>query len=225
MILSPAIRFAAGERRQMRKLFRERCYGGLFGPGDREELSQDIVRYRRRLADPCTRARRLRLYLPRLSGGASEIAAMLVRDVQTEGDSGRVMFFKDWARSDTEFSSDENGFTGLCVYQSPSTGGPARAIISVTPESGACLRGLGALLEQEEHRRRVERDGADDREIDLATGRKKPRRWPGSNSDPWYDGRGHNHTIVDAPRSGTVLSADEVESVFVQYGRRGECKP
>jgi len=184
---------------------------GLFGPRDREEVRQDIERYRRKLADPGTHARRLRLRLPSLFGGAAEVATLLVRDVQNADDPERVLFFKDWARSE---------FVGLCVYHLPSPGGSGRAILSVTPESGVCLRGLGSLLEKEESRKRIERDGVDDREIDPLTGQKKPERWPGSNADPWYDGRGHNYTIVDAPRSGTVLSADEVEGVFVRYGHR-----
>jgi hypothetical protein len=28
--------------------------------------------------------------------------------------------------------------------------------------------------------------------------------------DPWYDGRGHNYTIVDSSKMGTLLSLEEV---------------
>jgi hypothetical protein len=212
---------AASEDRSVYEIDAFTC-PGLFGPRDREEVRQDIARYRRKLAHPGTCARRLRLRLPSLFGGAAEVATLLVRDVQNADDPERVLFFKDWARTDVEFSFDKNGFAGLCVYHSPAAGGFGRAILSVKPDSGVCLRGLGALLETEESRKRRERDGVDDREIDPATGQKKPARWADSNSDPWYDGRGHNYTIVDSPRSGTVLSADDVEAVFVRYGRRAE---
>jgi hypothetical protein len=195
---------------------------GLFGARDREDVRQDMARYRRKLADPSTHARRLRLRLPSLFGGTAEVTALLIRDVQNADDPDRVMFFKDWARTDQKFSLDRNGFAALCVYHSPAAGRTGRAVLSVKPDSGVCLRGLGTLLENAESRKRIERNGADDREIDPATGQNKPGRWAGSNSDPWYDGRGHNYTIMDAPRSGTALSADEVEALFVRYGRRAE---
>lgn len=194
----------------------------LFGPRDREEIHEDLARYRRKLLDPSTCAQRVLLRLPTLCGGTAQVAILLVRDVQNPEDPERVMFFKDWARTDREFSPDAQGFVGLCVYHSSASDRKASAILSVTPESGTCLRGLGAMLEQEKSRRRIQRDGIDDRDIDPATGQKKPARWPGSNSDPWYDGRGHNFTIVDSPGAGTVLTADDIEGIFLQYGRRNE---
>lgn len=33
------------------------------------------------------------------------------------------------------------------------------------------------------------------------------------SGDPWYDGRGHSYTIVDAPHAGTVLSYDSIQSI------------
>jgi hypothetical protein len=192
----------------------------LFGPRDRDEINEDLARYHRKLVDPRTCAQRVSLRLPTLYGGTEQVSTLLVRDVQNAEDPERVMFFKDWARTDPEFSPDARGFVGLCVYHCPAADRKASAILSVTPESGACLRGLGAMLEQEESRRRIQRHGVDDREIAPATSRKQPGRWPGSHSDPWYDGRGHNFTIVAAPREGTVLTADEVERIFLQYGRR-----
>ena len=38
------------------------------------------------------------------------------------------------------------------------------------------------------------------------------------NSDPWYDGRGHRYTIVDSPNEGTVLTAEEIERIFLEFG-------
>jgi hypothetical protein len=44
------------------------------------------------------------------------------------------------------------------------------------------------------------------------------------NADPWYDGRAQGYTIVDAPRSGTMLTADEIESIFLLFGGYEEKK-
>jgi hypothetical protein len=36
--------------------------------------------------------------------------------------------------------------------------------------------------------------------------------------DPWYDGRGHNYTIVDSPRSGTLLRYQQIiDCVLAEY--------
>jgi len=66
------------------------------------------------------------------------------------------------------------------------------------------LQGLGYRLERAEVRAR-EAAGGDDRG-------RTPRFGGGycDNDDPWYDGRGHEHTIVDSPRSGTRLTYREV---------------
>lgn len=78
-----------------------------------------------------------------------------------------------------------------------------RHLITVSPESGFWLRGLGMALERLEVEARA------------GTGRLRspPPRWPDvTNSDPWYDGRSpiHAYTIVDTPDSGTVLTAERV---------------
>ena len=70
--------------------------------------------------------------------------------------------------------------------------------------------------------RRRELNGHDDRLADPESGRSRPARAGYTNSDPWYDGRAHGDTIVDSPRSGTVLTADEIERLLVQFGGRGE---
>ncbi len=58
-----------------------------------------------------------------------------------------------------------------------------------------------------------------DRVVDPQTQTPKPLRLGYDNSDPWYDGRGHNYTIVDAPRHGTVLSADAIERVLLAFAK------
>lgn len=89
-----------------------------------------------------------------------------------------------------------------------------RAILSLDPTwSDATgrrptLRGLGFQLEAHEAAARRMLEGGDTR--------IRQQRWTdGSvdNDDPWYDGRGHEHTIIDAPRSGTYLTYDAVQAI------------
>ena len=77
------------------------------------------------------------------------------------------------------------------------------------------------LLDRLEAERRRGVLGVDDRCQDPSTGQLRPPRPGYDNADPWYDGRGHDFGIVDSPRSGTWLSADEIESAFLQFA--GQC--
>lgn len=193
---------------------------GLFGPHDRAEIRKDLERYRAKLLDPRTRARTLRLRLPGQFGGTAEVDALLVRDVQDPDDPDRVLFFKDWARTDRARAPERDGFVALSVFMSRSVQGRPRCILSVRPDAGLSLRGLGARLDAAESARRRECHGVDDRIEDPRTHEPLPARPGYSNADPWYDGRAHADMIVDAPRSGTVLSADEIERQFLEYGSR-----
>src|SRR5262249_46928601 len=87
-----------------------------------------------------------------------------------------------------------------------------------TRDSGATLEGLAALLDRGEAERRREVFGSDDRVTDPATGEPRRPRPGYDNADPWYDGRAHGYTIVDAPRAGTLLTADEIEGIFLRFG-------
>ena len=84
----------------------------------------------------------------------------------------------------------------------------------VEPDSGASLRGLAALLDRAESDRRRQVYGDDD----PATGEHKPPRTGRDNAEPWYDGRARGFTIVDSPRSRTLLTAEEIEGEFVEFG-------
>ena len=190
----------------------------LFGEDDRREILADVERYRRKLADPATRARIVRLRLPGQFGGRVELDTILVRDVENLNDPDGCIFFKDWARSDRERSPGGDGFLALSVFMSETPREPRRCILSVTPDSGASLRGLAALLDEAESGRRRQVYGEDDRLVDPATGSRKPPRAGYDNADPWYDGRAHGFTIVDSPRSGTFLTADGIESLFMKFG-------
>jgi len=114
------------------------------------------------------------------------------------------LLFKLWARTDPD-APGGRGFPLMAVDFS--TPGKGRFVISVPPEKGLHLRGLGEALEALESSRRTE------------LGRPRPthpKRLPADNADPWYFGQGHGYTIVDAPSRGTVLSRDEVLGVLTR---------
>jgi hypothetical protein len=193
---------------------------GLFGRRDRDEITRDMERYRRKLADLNTHTRRITLRLPGQFGGLSEVNTLMVRNVQNADDPDRVMFFKDWARTDKASAPGGKGFEALSVFESGSGAAGNRCIVSVTPQSGVCLRGFGAILDRMESDERIKRCGMDDREEDPVTHEKRAPRQGYTNSDPWYDGRAHAYTIVDAPRAGSVLTADQMEDALVLFGRK-----
>lgn len=110
-----------------------------------------------------------------------------------------AVLFKYWAR--------EGGHGDLLVVPTfRADGALRRAVLSVDGESGYHLPYLGYALEQEEEKKRKL----------LKCKRGGRPRYPDNycnNDDPWYDGRGHHFTIIDAPRGGTVLAYDEVLAV------------
>jgi hypothetical protein len=191
---------------------------GLFRDEEREAVRADIRRYETKLADPACRARVVSLRLPGRFGGREAVETLLVRDVQNEYDPARCLFFKNWARTDARRSADGKGFVALAVFLSEGPGQRRRAILSVTADSRVSLRGLGARLDEAEAARRRQLYGDDDRVRDPDTKALKPCRSGYANADPWYDGRAHGYTIVDAPREGTVLTADEIEDILLRYG-------
>lgn len=92
------------------------------------------------------------------------------------------------------------------AFSDPS--GEEVAVLEVRPT----LIGLGQQLEAMEvaARRRVTPS-------DNSLIRGGRPRWLGvTNADPWYDGRGHQYTIVDTPKAGSVLSVREVLEVLEQ---------
>ncbi|MEM9069600.1 MAG: hypothetical protein AAGE52_13895 [Myxococcota bacterium] len=104
----------------------------------------------------------------------------------------------------------------VCPYATASDteGRFGRVILSLDPtwtdDEGQTpsLRGLGFALERRECEVRAEEEGGDQR--------SPTPRWDDgtcSNADPWYDGRGHAFTIVDAPSSTTHLSYADVLAI------------
>jgi hypothetical protein len=198
----------------------------LFDAEDRAEVRRDIERYERKLADPHCQARRAVLHLPGQLGGWVDVPALLVRGVQDLDDPERCVFFKDWARSDAgRAGAEAGGFSALCVFMPEGARQKRRCILSVRPDSEASLRGLAEQLERAESSRRRQVYGRDDRVTDPTTGAPRPSRPGYANADPWYDGRAHAYTIVDAPRGGTLLTSDEIEGIFLLFGSGRQVQP
>jgi hypothetical protein len=112
--------------------------------------------------------------------------------------------FKELARSDREHSPLRQGFPFLVVagdvaWEDGQTF--QRYIISVDPLTGLHLKGLGELLEAREQAKE------DESKKPLLPGRERvdpgQGRFGGTIVSPWYDGRGHNYTIIDCPSIGT----------------------
>lgn len=189
----------------------ESAFAGDPGPFARQSraIDEDWRRYR----DDLARARTFRVFLPTGTGGERVERSLVRIEAPTCRD------FKVWARS-------EGWDAQHVIYpprEDPRVAGTnvalRRHVLSVPPESDLRLEDLGAALQVAETARRTairEVSG-----IDLLP-RGQDR--PGYDSpDPWYDGRGHARTIVDAPNSGSVLTVDEVHDVLVQlYDAREE---
>jgi hypothetical protein len=112
----------------------------------------------------------------------------------------RCRLFKELARHDRAGSPAGQGFALLAVsWLVDAEAQPPhwRHIVSTEPRSGLGLHGLGQRLEALEQ----QRENATGRP--LLAGRERVgegRGRHGSNvASPWYDGRGHDYTIVDSP--------------------------
>jgi len=117
--------------------------------------------------------------------------------------------FKAWARGDAKRAGQAPGFVFLGIQVNPQ-----RAILSVMPDSGVTLKGLGEALEQGETRKRQQ----------IGKIRTGKNRTGYDSPDPWYDGRSplHAYTIVDAPYEGSVLTSTEIRQVFEKWIKKGQ---
>ncbi|WP_449536239.1 hypothetical protein [Ferdinandcohnia sp. Marseille-Q9671] len=91
-----------------------------------------------------------------------------------------------------------------------------RVIISVDPTSDVCLSQLGQQLEQEECKKELELLGDAHSTWRDRGSRRFQEEWC-TNNDPWYDGRAFNYTIVDTPRTGSLLSIEEMKDIMEGY--------
>jgi hypothetical protein len=79
------------------------------------------------------------------------------------------------------------------------------------------LYGLGAELERMEREHRTQNGG---------DARARIPRWPDvDNADPWYDGRGHDHTIINTPSSGTLIPWVELREYLATCLPRHDAGP
>jgi uncharacterized protein YqgV (UPF0045/DUF77 family) len=123
-----------------------------------------------------------------------------IKDRYTQKDiqeKGLILFnpqsklFKDWAR--------DRGYDLLIVVLNSK-----RTVISLKGDSLLTLEGIANKLNKEEEKKRIEFNISIDEE-----------NRPGYDiPDPWYDGRAHNYTIIDSPRSGTLLNFDQIINIF-----------
>ena len=170
-------------------------------PGIQQEInaiSEDLNLYKKDIA----KAKIFECQLPRKDGVGHEP----VKGIRITQPESRL--FKSWARGDAK-NSQSSGFVFSVIQLTHS-----RTIISVSPESNVFLKGLGDILEQAETEQR-QLEGR------MIVGENRP----GYNSpDPWYDGRSplHDFTIIDSPRSGTVLDLETIMLCIDQYCRSNE---
>ena len=137
--------------------------------------------------------------------------------------------FRELARGDKKGSQLGQGFSFLVVQSDwPRHHLPrplSRYVLSTNPATHFHLQGLGKMLEQREQ------DFENQQEEDpLLSGRERVGLGEGRHgynvASPWYDGRGHNFTIIDCPGVvveeqtiyASALSATEIQATIQAYG-------
>ncbi|MBU9712681.1 hypothetical protein [Evansella tamaricis] len=134
---------------------------------------------------------------------------------------------KLWARIDPESPSgkgfvftfipgkvDEENSEEVEVGQSVSI---SKVTISVNPISDAVLTNMGKYLEYAEVEEEIKQFGKDNvSEWRTREEFRYPEEWC-TNGDPWYDGRGHDFTIIESPRTGSLLSTERIKEITIQY--------
>lgn len=113
---------------------------------------------------------------------------------QTKGlilEQPKSKLFKFWAR--------DFGYDLLIVKWSKK-----RTVISLKGDSFLTLEEIAKRLNSDEKAKRIEQNIFLD----------EPDRDGYDMPDPWYDGRGHNYTIIDTPKMGTVLDLEEIVEII-----------
>lgn len=168
-------------------------------PEERARLRGDEEDYRKK-----DRGAYPRTYKARVRGEDAPVTGLWL-------DHPQSLLFKYWARNDPEAPGGAGyGFTVVdwSIPQSNDFEGKKRFVISVDPDSGTDLEGLGALLEEREKERREH--------LDTKRPLNPPREGTGT-ADPWYFGWGRGYTIIDAPYVGTVLTDEEVQAIHENW--------
>ncbi len=142
---------------------------------EREIIAEDRLLYETDLSHPRCREYTAPVRMKK-SGEFKHVRGLWLENPQSA-------FFKLWARNEPG-APGGRGYRFLAVDWSAAD--KKRFVISVDPESGTDLKGLGPLLEAGE---KIKRE---------MLGRPRPRhpvRPPSDNSDPWYFGQGHHYTL------------------------------
>ncbi len=156
---------------------------------DAENISKDIYREQQDAIigdrkifeqDLSTAERKKFIVLDKISHLPVEVEGLILLKPKSK-------LFKEWARAE--------GYDLLIVQWSHQ-----RVVISVKGDGFLSLEGIGEKLNTLEAKRRKELNIIID----------EPNRVGYNMPDPWYDGRAHGYTIIDAPRSGTCLNLEEV---------------
>jgi hypothetical protein len=161
-------------------------------------VSNALQEAKSKYEEDMTRSQVFQIQLPQkvqsVQNNRSNLAdALLLTDPQS-------ILFKELARADKKNSPQGKGFPLLIVSRSieEATDTPLfRYVISTDPLTGFHLKGLGRRLEALEQKKE-ERLG-----FPLLPGRERVAKGKGRHGynvkSPWYDGRGHDYTIVDSP--------------------------
>ena len=116
--------------------------------------------------------------------------------------------FKLWARTDHINAEVGDAFVFMMVeFSNGGKNGKPRWVLSVDPNHPVDLVGLGSTLNHFEELKRQEKGIVLD----------EPPRSGYSIADPWYDGRGHDYTIVDTPIHGSCLDREDIENYIRSF--------
>ena len=166
-------------------------------------------------------AEETQMALPQSDGiGHQSVSGIFIKDIPDNKLTRGLM--KAWLRNDGYV------FTFLPSYEGNSyltNDGQVRedikvnaVTISVAPDCGVNLRGLGKRIEKAEA---IECERMDIKRYSKGrNGEISYTNRPGYDSpDPWYDGRGHGYEIIASPMSGSVLSVSEINSIVKDYSK------
>lgn len=174
------------------------------------------------------KAPRTLLTLPCVKNGLQDFKWAEAIFLDFSKQSEEPLGWKDLIRSEKRLTMSGNPLPCMGVYSSKRN--RDNYIFSVTPESGFSLKGFGAYIDafEEQSSNELQTKGNFSQRIQEIANKRCDKGAPDlirsiasprsgySNSDPWYDGRGHNYTIIDTPESGTVLEPSDILVAFLQ---------
>jgi hypothetical protein len=120
--------------------------------------------------------------------------------------------FRYFARTDTINSPEKQGFVFTLIHYKKQN----HTFISVDANTKYFLASLGTVLERKEVEIREKLYGSDTRHKN-EKGELRENRPGFNNPDPWYDGRGHNYTIIASPRDGSCIPIEEIRNITFTY--------